>query len=74
MLRSNNLSVDIDPSLASLKSQFKKADRENAKVAIVIGEDEIANKSYTVKHMGTGEQKNVNEEKVLEYLDSILNF
>ena len=33
----------------SFKSQFKKADKSGAAVAVVLGEDELANEQVTVK-------------------------
>ena len=35
----------------NFKKQFKKADKVQAKVAVIIGEAEIANKSVTIKDM-----------------------
>jgi histidyl-tRNA synthetase len=40
----------------SMKSQFKKADKSGAKYALVIGEDEVANETLSLKHLQTGEQ------------------
>jgi len=58
-LRSKGLSVDFDPTGKGFKSQFKKADREGARFALVIGEDELANGTVTVKNLETGEQETV---------------
>ncbi len=62
-LRHMGLSVDLDPSSKGFKSQFKKADRENAKFAVVIGEDEVRSGNYTVKDLKTGEQKTVSPDQ-----------
>lgn len=67
-LRSNNFKADMDPEFSGFKSQFKKADRENARLAIIIGEDEINNKNLTLKYMESGKQEKIDESKILEYL------
>lgn len=50
-LRDNipNLQFTVNYSKASFKSQLKKADKLDAKMAILIGEDELANNYFTVK-------------------------
>ncbi|HXH64346.1 MAG TPA: His/Gly/Thr/Pro-type tRNA ligase C-terminal domain-containing protein, partial [Mariprofundaceae bacterium] len=40
----------------SAKTLFKRADRENARFVLVLGENEIANKVVTLKSMASGEQ------------------
>lgn len=35
----------------SIKSQFRKADKSGAKLALVIGEDELTNNKFTVKYL-----------------------
>jgi histidyl-tRNA synthetase len=67
-LRSNNFSADMDPEFSGFKSQFKKADREKAKFTIIIGEDEIKNKNFTIKNMENGNQEKIDDEKIIEYL------
>jgi len=39
-----------------MKAQFKAADASGAKYAIIIGEDELANKTINLKNLQTGEQ------------------
>ncbi len=67
-LRANNFSADMDPEFSGFKSQFKKADRENAGFTVIIGEDEVKNKNLTVKNMKSGNQEKIDEEKIIEYL------
>jgi histidyl-tRNA synthetase len=56
-LRNKDLSVVLDCSGASFKSQMKKADGSGARFALIIGEDEIAAQQVTVKPLrGNGEQ------------------
>ena len=65
-LRSQGLSVDFDPAGKGFKGQFKKADREGARFALVIGEDELAGGTVTVKNLDSGDQETVLLEKVAE--------
>lgn len=68
LLRSHNISADFDPNPKGFKPQFKKADRERAEYAIIIGEDEIAADSYTIKDMKSGEQSSVKAEDILNII------
>lgn len=43
-------------SATSLKSQMKKADKSGAKFTVIIGADEVANNTVSIKNMATGEQ------------------
>ena len=67
-LRLNNFSADMDPEFSGFKSQFKKADRENAKFTVITGEDEIKNGKLTVKSMKGGTQEQIDEDKIIDYL------
>ncbi len=72
LLRSNNISADLVPGSTGIKAQFKKADRENAKLTIIIGGDEIQNKNITIKRMDTGEQEKVAEGKIIERINNLV--
>jgi histidyl-tRNA synthetase len=56
-LRGAGISADLDPQGKSFKSQFKKADRESARFTVIIGDDEAAERSCTIKNMATGTQE-----------------
>jgi len=57
-LRDQHLSVVLDCSGASFKSQMKKADGSGARYAVIIGEDEAAAGELTLKPLRVnGEQK-----------------
>ncbi len=58
-LRSAGVSADMDPETKGFKAQFKRADREGASFAVIIGEDEAASGSFSVKDLVTGEQVGV---------------
>lgn len=50
-LKLSNVSVMTHCGGGNFKKQFKKADKFGAKVAVIIGESEIANNSVTIKNM-----------------------
>ncbi|MFC3907621.1 histidine--tRNA ligase [Legionella dresdenensis] len=53
------------------KSQFKRADKSSADLAIIIGEDELRNGQVSVKNLRVqAEQVTVDQNKIIEYLKS----
>lgn len=46
-----SLSVVVNCGGGSFKSQFKKADRSGAKLALILGEDEVRDSSVTLKYL-----------------------
>ena len=69
-LRTNHISADNDHLDKSLKAQFKYSDKLNAKYTVVIGDDELANDSATLKNMNTSEQTTV---KLSELVNELKN-
>lgn len=67
-LRMEGISADIDPSCKSMKSQMKKMDRENARFALIIGDEEINEKTVTVKNTATREQQKISEGDVSAFI------
>lgn len=64
-LRNAGLSVALYPDTEKLARQFKYADRVRARIAIVIGPDEIRAGQVTMKHLATGEQHAVGRDGVV---------
>lgn len=46
-----NLRVGVDLKSGSFKSQFKKADKSGAKIAVIIGHDELQNGVVSIKYL-----------------------
>jgi len=67
-LRKENINVLVELNKRKVKKCFEYANKENIKYVIVIGSNEIESKCYTIKDMLTGEQYNMNEEELLEFL------
>jgi len=58
----------------SIKSQMKRADKSQAKLAFILGEDEINNKSVTVKFLREKrDQEAIAQDDVLAFLENYLN-
>lgn len=57
---------------SNFKKQFAKADKLGAKIAVIIGENEIANQSVTIKKLQTGEQVEVAEKEIVKTCSAIL--
>jgi histidyl-tRNA synthetase len=57
MLRSQGLRVMMDHEGRSMKNQMKQADKQNAKFALILGENELANREVALKDMRSGEQE-----------------
>lgn len=55
-LRGEGKNCEIYPDNAKMKKQMSHADKRNAKFVIIAGENEMKNKSVTIKNMTTGEQ------------------
>lgn len=58
-LRKEGISVEIDHLSRSFKSQFKYADKINAKYVIALGDNELESEICTLKLMSTGESKQI---------------
>jgi histidyl-tRNA synthetase len=52
----------------SIKAQMREANRQSAKFVILLGDDELQNKSFSVKLMDEGTQVEVPFDKVMQFL------
>ena len=72
-LRNANIEVILHAGGGSFKSQMKKADRSQAKFALILGEDEVANKQVTLKPMlGKGEQQCCSVGEAIAYISDTI--
>jgi histidyl-tRNA synthetase len=74
LLRSAGLLVDKDYTGRKMKAQMKSADRFAARFAVIIGDDELAAGTVSVKTMATGEQISVPIEGLVQYLKQTNNW
>ena len=68
-LRLNGYSCDICLESKNFGQMFKKAQRRNAKYALIIGDNELESKNVVVKDLALEKQETVANDNLLEYLD-----
>lgn len=58
---------------ANFKKIFKRADKVQAKVAVIFGEEEIKNNTLSIKDLGTGDQQSVSREDAATAIQALLS-
>lgn len=56
----------------SMKSQMREADKQNARYVLIVGEDEVQQRTVAVKPMGPGRQQSVPQSEIVDWLQSAL--
>jgi len=69
-LRDGGVSLELPPEEMKFKKSLGLADKLGARYALIIGEDEVASGTFTLKRLADGEQKKFKENELLEYLES----
>ena len=69
-LRRNGINAEIYPDSAKIQKQMKYADQRGIPVVVMAGEDEMNNKTFTVKWMKEGRQENVSAEELLNRINN----
>lgn len=67
-LRAQGFSADRDYQRRSLKAQMRDANRQNARIVLMLGDSELAEEQFLVKDMGSGDQENVPFAKIGSFL------
>ena len=67
-LRAAGVSADRSFDGRSMKSQFKSADRSGARLALVVGDNEVAAATVTVRDLRAGDQGTVARADVVEHV------
>ncbi len=70
-LRDQGFSVYTDLLRRSLKSLLREANRNRVKIAIIIGDDELANNTVQVKDLETSKQTTIEKNKLIKYLTNL---
>jgi len=65
-LRKENLKSELYPDAAKIGKQFQYADKRVIPFAVLTGEEEMANNTYTLKNLATGEQEVVTFDVLIE--------
>jgi histidyl-tRNA synthetase len=69
-LRESGLSVELPGEEMKFKKSLNLADKLGARYALIIGSDEVASGSFTLKRLADADQKKLSEYELLEYLES----
>lgn len=67
-LRNQGINCEIYPDQSKIKKQFNYADKKNIPQVIVIGDDEMAQKKYSLKNMKKGDQQLLSLEEIINVL------
>lgn len=65
-LREKGVKVSVYTEFAKLKKKFKYADQTKVDYVIVLGEEEIKSRKYSLKDMKTGDQEEVTFDELVE--------
>ncbi len=68
MLRSNGIAAEIYPDASKMKKQMGRADALGIPYVAIIGENELANGTVTLKDMTSGEQRELSPDSLVEAL------
>lgn len=71
-LRDAGIAAEMDHQARSLKSQFKQADRLDARFVVVVGPDELADGQVTVRDMSTKVELRVDVAGLAAHVSSLL--
>lgn len=69
-LRDCGIGVELPPEETKFKRSLGLADKLGARYALIVGEDEVASGTYTLKRLADADQRKLNENDLLEYLES----
>jgi histidyl-tRNA synthetase len=70
-LRAAGIVADMDLADRSMKAQFKIADREAAKLCLIIGDNELAKGEVMLKNLSTGDQSPVPRTEIISRVKSV---
>jgi histidyl-tRNA synthetase len=68
-----NVNIQTNCGAGSFKSQIKKADKSGARVALILGDEELQNNQISIKMLREKtDQKTVDQSKIVTELNTIL--
>ena len=72
LLRTNDIKSDMDHLNRSLKSQFKFANKSNAKYILMVGGEELERGAYKLRNLDNREEQEINKADLISILKSLL--
>ena len=70
LLRKSGIATELYPAVDKLGKQFKYAAKQGFRYAVVVGPEEIANKTVQVKNLQTEEQEEISQEELVNLLSA----
>ena len=67
VLRGEKHAVELPPEEMKFRKALERADKLGARFVLIIGEDEIASDTITIKRLADGEQEKISEEALVDY-------
>jgi len=67
-LRAAGVSAELYPSSAKMQKQMKYANNRNYPYVVLLGEQELSNKTSVVKNMESGDQQEINQDELVIFL------
>lgn len=71
-LRDNGISCDKDHMGRSMKAQLKYADKIHSQYVLIIGDEEIERGVVILRHMATGDQKEISIDELINVLKDVV--
>jgi histidyl-tRNA synthetase len=71
-LRGRGFGVELPPEELKFKKSLGLADKLGARYALIIGDDEVASGTFTLKRLADSQQQKLDEAAMLEYLEADL--
>lgn len=74
LLRNDEHQVNVQTAGGSFKSQFKKADKSGARLALILGDDEIRDETVSIKDLrNAAEQVTIPQHELSQYIKAYCN-
>ena len=70
-LRRAGLTASMDFAKRSMKAQMKQASKSGARFALIVGGDEVSNRTVTVKNLATSDQETIAIDDVIERIKGV---
>ena len=71
-LRRSGYAVIMETLRRSIKAQFREANRNGARAVLILGDDEIATGSVSIKWMDSGHQETISLDRAADILQDKL--
>ena len=70
-----SIAVIVSAGGSSFKTQFKKADQSGAKLALILGEEEMLNHTISIKNLREREEQNtITQATLLDYIARYMEY